>query len=341
MPQSGFIDSDGRSEPADHDPLQADAEELRRRCRASGPMRTAALRAGLAACLAVLAVAVPDAAWRLGADLANPGTRPSARAPVPGCAPSFRLSSTITPSWPADTLFRRRDVHYRTVELRLLQRRYAQLRRCRHHSKWRQCGRSLLYPSLQQQHWTAALYIDGTAESVGLSGPMADDVSAGLAGWTSSIVPDPAMSFGTMQDGVSSGGSGGPFAKVAAGTLTLSGGSIPDTNKVTVNAGGTLQLLSTSDWSFNAKFAGEFAPDASKATVDAGGTLQLFSTPNWSFGAKFDGGFAPDRNKTTVDAGGALQLLSTPDWSFIAKFAGEFARQPQLYAASGTLHHAW
>jgi hypothetical protein len=248
-------------------------------------------------------VAAPNAAWRLSDRFANAG---NCRSPgmVLKRATMLRMSNVITGSLSADALFRRRDVQYRKIELKLLQRRYAELQRRGHRLKWRQRHHGLEYLLVRQQYWSAALSGDGTAEGINLSGLASDDVMVTTEG-ANSIV-DSATSSDTMQDGNSSGDNGGSLAKVGTDTLTLSGGSMPDTYKVAVDADGTLQLFSAPDWSFNAKVGGEFAPDTSKA--DAGGTLQLFTTPNWSFTAKFDGEFAP---------------------------------QPQFYAGSGTLRHTW
>jgi hypothetical protein len=160
----------------------------------------------------------------------------------------------------------------------------------------------LQYLLIQQQYLAAALSADRVAEGIDLSALAPEAVSLTSTG----ISSDSAMSSDTMQDGGSNGDSGSSPAKVGFDALTLSGGSIPDTDKVTVDAGGTVQLFSAPDWSFNAKMDGEFAPDTSKA--DAGATLELFSTSNWSFTANFDGEFAP---------------------------------QPQLYAGSGILNHTW
>lgn len=220
-------------------------------------------------------------------------------------ATMLRVSNTITGSLSADALFGRRDVQYRKLERELLQRRYAELRRHRHRSKWRQRHQVLEYLLVQQRYWSAAVSGDGTAQSIDLSELASDDVDAATTEGTSSIV-DSSTSSETMQEGNSSGDSDSSSTKVGTDTLTLSGGSIPDTDKVTVDAGGTLQVFSAPTWSLNAKIGGEFAPDASKA--EAGGTLQLFTTPNWSFTAKFDGEFAP---------------------------------QPQLYAGSGIFHYMW
>jgi len=297
---------------------------------------SASLRAGLAACLIVLAVAAPDAARRLGADFANHGLNRRAAT----CANVFSVSNATAPQLAADAVFWRRHAQYQTIELRLLRRRYAQVQQVRHDGKWRRPRHPLHYLRLRHQYWTATIANEGATGSE-LPDLLTDDDMAGLTGWPSSIFLDAATSLFAMQDEDWSAGDDVPLAEVATGTLALSGGSIADTDKVTVNAGGTLQLSSLPNMTFNGKFDGEYAPDKSKATMDAGGTLQLFSTPGWSFDAKFDGEFASDTNKPSVDAGGALQLFAAANWSFIAKFDGEFAPQSQVYAASGTLHHTW
>ncbi|HTV37498.1 MAG TPA: hypothetical protein VMF12_13780 [Xanthobacteraceae bacterium] len=252
--------------------------------------------------MAMVVLGAPDAGWRLGADPAGQGSRREASSFT---AHTVSLSSSSLSS-SDDAVYRTREVQYRNVELGLLRRRYALVQQPVHRVKWRPSHRHLRHQFHRHQYWAAAPYIDDTADGVDLPTLMSEDVGASLAQWASSIFLDAATSSGTTQDGGSIGGDDCPLAEVATGTLTLSGGSIADTSKVTVDAGGALQLVSTPAWSFNAKIDGEFAPDTSKAT--AGGTLQLFSTPNWSF---------------------------------IAKFDGEFAPQPQLYAGSGALHYAW
>jgi hypothetical protein len=188
------------------------------------------------------------------------------------------------------------------MERQLLKRRFAEFRRHGHHSEWRKRHHPLQYLLVQRRHVAAPVFADGAAEQVDLSGLSSGDASAAMTGQTSSIFPDATTSPDVTEDGAS----GGSFDNAGGGTLTLSGGSIPDTSRVTVDAGGSLQLFSTSDWSFDAKFDDEFASDTNKA--EAGGTFQLFSAPSWSFTAKLDGEFAP---------------------------------QPQLFAGSGTLNHTW
>jgi hypothetical protein len=278
------------------------SDDLQRGRRSSLPMRTTALRCALAVFLVGLAIAAPDVAWLLSVGF--PNTSVTRHAGMKLTHPAvFRVSNTIARSLSAVALFRRRDVQYRKAELELLQRRYAELERRRHRSKWPQRRHPLRY-LLAQPNYLAALSMDGAAKDIDFSGLEASDVAAAATDQPSSIFSDSATCFGATQSGSASNGSAP--ADVGTDSLTLSGGSIPDTSKVTVDAGGTLQLFSRPDWSFNAKFDGEFAPNTSKAA--AGGTLELFSTPNWSLTAKFDGEFAP---------------------------------QPQLYAGSGTLRYTW
>ncbi len=298
--------SDGQSASIGADSKETEGDHLQRGRRASGPAQIAAFRAGLAVCLAGVAVAAPLAVWRLSAPLENAGNNRNA-AVAPMRATIFRLSNTIAAPFSTVALFRRRDAQYRKVELRLLQGRYAELERLGRRSKWRRRHRPLQYLLVQLQYLAEPLSANGTGEGIDLSGLLSDDdITAATTDETSGIFPDSATSSDTMQDGNATIDNDSSPAQAGTDTLTLSGGSISDTCRV---------------------------------TVDAGGTLQLFSTPNWSFDAKFDGEFAPETTK--ADAGGMLQLLAEPHWSFTAKFDGEFAPQPQLIAGSGVLDYTW
>jgi hypothetical protein len=301
MPPSGFAASDMPSAPASLEAKGTEGDYLQRRRRAGVPMQTAALRAGLVVCLGLLAVATLGARWRCNGNFASLGGNGSAHTRLMH-AITFNTSKMITPHLSTDAFCRGREVQYGKIGLESLRRLYAQVQRRGHHHKRRWRRHRAPYPFLQHRYWTA-LSLDGEAGIVDLSRLASDNVNAGLVEWTSSIFPDSSTSSSSIQGG---GWGDSPVPKVATGALTLSGGSIANTNKVSVDAGGMLQVVSAPAWSFNAQLDGQFAPDTTKAS--AGGTFKLFSSPNWSF---------------------------------IASLNGEFSPQPQLYAGSGTLQYTW
>lgn len=304
MSQSGVMASDGQSAAAVLDSKGSEGNHLRRCRRASRFVRTAALRAGLTVCLAGLAGAAPQAVWCLNAVTSARIHRGAGTASAH--ATPARAATALMLPLSADALYRRQELQYRKVEFDILRKRYAELQRRGHRRRRHRVGLHLLYPFVQQQYWAATLAVESAAVNIDLSGLPSDDGSAAATETTSDIFPDPATPSALQQNGSSNSGDDGSTAGTDTGTLTLSGGSIHDTDKM---------------------------------TVDAGGTLPLFTSPDWSFNAKFDDAFTPNENK--VGAGGIFELFATPDWSFTAKFDGEFSPQPQLYAGSGTLRHTW
>ena len=226
--------------------------------RVFGQAWTAALRAGLSAWLLMLAVAVPGAAWHVGADFANgPGHRRTGTlSTLATCSRS--TVSAMTPI-PVDGLFRRRDVQYRNVELQLLQRGYARLRHGQRHIKIvRRHRHHPLDSFVQYQRWLARLYIVGAKNGVTPSTLASGNLNADLVEDPNGTLLEKEI-FPMMPDGFA-WAAGATAAKREASALELSGGSIADTRKVTVDADGGVELHFTPNWSFTAKLDGEIRP---------------------------------------------------------------------------------
>jgi hypothetical protein len=236
------------------------------------PAWTTALRVGLIASLLTLAAAAPGAAWRLHANFENGGSKRGAEMrPTDGTCSRMPMPIHLATSLSADdVLFRRRDHQYRKIELQLLERRYAQLKQDeRHHSRVGRRPQHLLDAFIQYQRWLAA--IDGAANGVALSRLTSNDVNTDPIEEPNGILIGQAT-FPVMSDGGLIRAANGVQTKDETGALELSGGSIADTDKVTLKADGGLELYFTPNWSFIAKFDGEIRPQpqlyAGSATLD-------------------------------------------------------------------------
>jgi hypothetical protein len=255
MSQPDCTDADEPSGPSGQDAL--------RHCRGvSGPLRTATLRIGLAACLAALAVLAPGAA-RQGAmqhvRSALGSTRNNASAAkAPKCTSRSSLSNAAVPPPLSDVLYRRRELRFRAVELRLLRRRYARLK-LSHRPRFRQRHRHPLEAFVPHQYWPVGLSVGSPADGADLSGlasgriipSMIEDAGGGSLG---------ATTFSMMGDGGAAGTAASLLFGHETSALALSGGAAAENSKVTVNGDGGLELSFAPDWSLTAKLDGEVAP---------------------------------------------------------------------------------
>jgi hypothetical protein len=257
MLQSTFIESDGSSEPAIFDPEQVLDDGHHGSRRASVQARTAVLRTGLAAWLLMLALAAPSAALHPGADVTNRrGQQHAGMVPTHGTC--SRLTIPVATSVPPDVLFRRRDLQYRRIERQLLERRYAQLRHAqRRHSKVRRLHHPALDSFNQYQRWLAV--IDGGESGIALLRLTPRDSATAFTEQPNDVLIGEATLPAMPDVSFTSTASGLP-AKGETGALALSGGSIADTGKVTVDADGGLQIYFKPNWSLIAKFDGEIRP---------------------------------------------------------------------------------
>jgi hypothetical protein len=253
MPQSSLVDSQSVSEQANPEPKRLFGRDRWRNRKVSVRARAAVLRAGLVACLLILCAAAPGAASHLGADsIGRAGTPPKH-------AICSRLTIPVAASMSADVLFRRRDLQYRELELQLLERRYAQLRHRLRHAEVRRRHHRVLDSLLQYQRWLATLHVGGAANGADPAtlapSDLNNDLFGGLEATLSAEATFPLVATGNF----ASAASGVP-SKAEMGALALSGGSIAETSKVTVNADGGVELYFTPSWSFTAKFDGEIKP---------------------------------------------------------------------------------
>jgi hypothetical protein len=116
----------------------------------------------------------------------------------------------------------------------------------------------LLDSFVQYQRWLAALSINDRENSIALSAITSNDLN------TSLIVEPNDIALGATASPMMDE----PFIRAATGlpatdeksALELSGGSIADTGKVTLDADAGLELPLTPSWSFTAKFDGEVRP---------------------------------------------------------------------------------
>jgi hypothetical protein len=272
MPQSGFIESDGQPARASSDLKRAVAERLWRGCRGCAPQSTAVLRAGLALCLLMLAVAAPDSASRPGVDFPNAGSNQITELAKKHSTCS-RSANPVPAAPSADIVFRRRDLAYRKIELRLLERRYAQLKQGERHSN-SQRRRRLLDPFSQYQRWLTALSVASAANGIALPGLTYNDIDTGLSEEPDDVSPGEAA-YPASGDAGSTSDAGSSPTDDEKGALALSGGAAAATDKVTVDADGGMELYFAPNWSFIASFDGKIRP---QPQLYAGsGTLQY----NW------------------------------------------------------------
>jgi hypothetical protein len=249
MSQAGPIGSHGAPEPSG---------PVRGGPKASMQVCTIALRAGLAACLLLPAVAAPNAVWRVGAGAARAGGHSRAGAPSTHATCSSLTIPVATPV-PADALFRPRDLEYRKVERELLERRYAELKHRPRYSNVRHRRHRVLDSFFQYQRWLATLSINSAADGVALSTLTPDDINGNPIEQPNGSLIGTATVPAAPDETFTSAASSLP-AKDETSALELSGGSIADTGKVTVEADGGLELSFTPNWSFTAKLDGEIRP---------------------------------------------------------------------------------
>lgn len=254
--QSDLVDSRSVSEPAGCVP--APAIDAGRRSGIGVRARTAALRAGLIACFLILAASPPNAAWHRSARAMNAGhhQRTETLARLHTCS---KLTIPVAARVSADDLFLRRDIQYRTVELQLLERRYALLGRGQRHLMVRRRRHHVLASLVQYQHWLDTLAIGGDANGAAPLMLASNDVEVApfeepdsILMWAATFRAMPVESFTWTVGGLPVSGE--------TGAIELSGGAISDTDKVTVEANGGLQLSFTPNWSLIAKFNGEVRP---------------------------------------------------------------------------------
>jgi hypothetical protein len=221
-------------------------------------MRTVTLCVGLVACLALIAVGVPDAVRFLHPGSGNTSSDRGAgvasrRSTVFGAPNTSENTSKLSSS--AETPCRRLDLRCRDIKLRLGQR--SQQHRRRHHQSQRRHHHKEEDALLQSRYRSAVPFIYGAVGGIELSGLTFGFINEDSIDGASAIFPDSTTFPSEALVGVPSGGIGA----LSKDAQTLSGGSITDTSKLTVNADSALQLFSTPNWSFIAKFGGEFAPE--------------------------------------------------------------------------------
>lgn len=262
-PHHGFNASDEQSGPRRSLPNGVD----RRDGRAVVSLRTVALGAGLLTGLALIAASARPGVWLPPPDSVATQANWSGLAAVPpaGVWTALNVTRRRAPE-SADALNRRQEHFENSRELRLRRERYVQLlRRTRRLESTRRPGQQS-DPLLQYEDWDTMRFIDGMAASFNPSDLDSANLADAITGPVG-IFGDPA----TFSDAIH-GAAGNGIPLLGKDVVALSGGSTTETSRVSLNAGSTLHMLVAPNWSFIAKFDGEFTPQPQ--LYGGSGTLQ-------------------------------------------------------------------